>query len=123
MVGWYLNDCSQLRVYHSVFTIPTGFDVIFALNPIHPLSIFTYIAKDSANSFEGYRHIVSLSSHIQETYIYNPHNGQLFVNIGTSQCPVIMVTSETGGPTESASHRTTATAEAGQSDLVPAFVD
>jgi len=37
MPGWYLKNCTRLLEYPSSFTIPTGSDVVFALNPVSPV--------------------------------------------------------------------------------------
>src|SRR5271154_3277481 len=39
----------------------------------------------SQNSLDGYRHIVNLSTNVQETYQYDPHGGELLVALGAPQ--------------------------------------
>src|SRR5271154_3877286 len=39
----------------------------------------------SQNSLDGYRHIVNLSTNVQETYQYDPDGGKLFVPLGAPQ--------------------------------------
>ena len=93
-VGWYFTNCSRLLDYHSSFTIPNGSDIIFVLNPVY-FFLIPHLPKSAQNTLDGYKHIVSLSQGVSETYQYDVHGGELYIGIGEPQCPVTLAATAT----------------------------